>query len=345
TGTSSIQDTFYHSTDPGVEYINWTGSNHSQLFVLLFQDPEKYARYHMFKNEGAEYIAGLPEQRDLWLGRVSRQMSKAGRKTMLFSGEDISSPQFDAAAERMHGFFKERSDDVSAFGYARPPKGFIESSFQQNLRGGIVFDFADRKPRPNYRRRFEKIFRIFGPENVTIKEFSQARLWQGDVVKDFARHLGIAAPKETEIRTSNESLSLEATALLYVQRRFGKGFVSGFANALSANNRFVATLSGIGERRLAFSNEMVAPLLTVIEEDVAWMEDKLGHAFSDPKDLQDSAICSVEDLMEVALQCYDEVLETAGMSHSNAGPASLANLVAVIEAVREQSYAVQAPAR
>lgn len=337
TGTSSIQDTFYHSTNPKIAYVDWERSNHSSLFVLLFQDMRKFDKYHMFRNAGPEFIARLPKLRALWRDRVAKQVREATGKTVIFSAEDCSAPIFEAAAERMHRFFSEISPDICAVGYARDPGSFIQSAFQQNLRGGHLIDLERKGLRPNYRMRLEKFDRIFGRDHVIFKEFHPDTLIGGNAVTDFAATIGVDVPSGDEIRHANAALSLEATALLYVQRKFGRGMVAGFPQAEQANNQFVAKLARIGTGKFALSHAMLAPLLERIEEDVTWIEGRLGHAFTARDNGHSVAISTMDDLIDVALRSYEDL--AAFDPTVDGTPATFENLLAALERVRQVSYA------
>jgi hypothetical protein len=335
TGTSSIQDTYFRFQDPGFEYVDWNSGNHSGLFVLLFQDVAKLANYHGFAARGPEFIRDLPRLRAEWRKRLEEQIAAADGKTLLFSAEAISGPEFSQANHRLAAFFRDRCDRSDVIGYARPPAGFMASAFQQYLKGGEI----GKKPFPHYRARFEKIDAAFGRDNVTIRAFSRDRLIGGDVVRDFAETAGIAMPPEDRIVRSNESLSLEATALLYVQRKLGAGFVKGFEGAHQANNKFIASLAAIGTGKLAFSDAMMAPMLEDIAEDIAWMEARIGHPFSEVSASSPDAISSLDDLVDIALQNYDKVLDFLGENAAKeAGAATLENLVNALDALRERSY-------
>jgi len=339
TGSSSIQRTFAQLKHPDLEYIEWARSgNHSGLFVLLFEEADKVGEYHSFKSRGPDFQKTLPKLHRNWKHQVSKQLSKAGNKTVIFSAEGISGPRFDSSVERLHDFFASWSRDILIIGYARPPAGFMASAFQQRLKGGHNTNLSQSVVPPTYRMRFEKIDTTFGKDRVTIKEFSAGRLVQGDVVQDFAQEISVAALPEDRIIRTNESLSLEAVALLYVQRQLGQGFVSGYNLAHAANNAFISSLGKIGTRKFAFSSKMLVPILEKERDDIAWMEERLGHAFSDPGTDHKDAIDSLDDLVDIALGQFDAVQEVLGEKAVN-GPATTDNLVRALEVLREDCYA------
>lgn len=346
TGSSSIQQTFAPLKHPDLEYIDWDFSgNHSTLFVLLFQDADKLAEYHEFKARGPEFIRGLPALREDWRKRVSAQLAGAADKTVIFSGEDISNPSLENALPRLRDFFGEWSNDISVIGYARPPAGFMVSAFQQYLRGGTIANLSKGGASPQYRARFERIDQTFGRDIVRLREFSPDRMLNGDVVQDFAHEIGLGPLKEDQIIRANESRSLEAAALLYVQRKLGQGFVQGFDGAQVVNNTFIARLATIGTRKFAFSPQMLAPILEKERDDIAWMEDRLGHGFSGGSAAHKDAISSLDDLVDIALEQYDAVQELLGEKAAIEGPATPESLVRALERLREKCYAQVVDAR
>ena len=330
TGTSSIQDTFFRFQHPDFEYVDWQSVNHGSLFVLLFERNEKVADFRTFKMRGPDFARRIPEMRARWRGRLLKQLRQAHGKTLLFSAEVMSAIGFEAAHRNLRSFFEDRTEEIFIIGYARPPAGFMTSAFQQRLKRSC----QTRLQFPHYRNRFSQIDRVYGRDRVHIREFSRARLLNGDVVQDFAQATGIPLPPPDRIARFNESLSLEATALLYVQRSFGSGFLQGFNHAPRANNMFVNRLAGIGSSKLVFSNRLIAPALAEISEDIAWMEERLGHPFTRPEESTDG-IDSLDDLVEIALQNHEAVIELLGEDEISAARApTLENLVQALDALQ-----------
>lgn len=345
TGSSSIQHSFARLQHPSIEYVDWNASgNHSALFVLLFEDADKLAEYHLFKARGPEFIRDLPALREEWRARVSAQLAGTGDRTVVFSAEAISLRYLANATQRLHEFFADWSKDISVIGYVRPPAGFMASGFQQSLKGGDIAKLFEGGASPTYRARFAHIDRIFGPENVRLKEFSSDHLLNGDVVQDFAHEIGVGPLAEGQIIRANESLSLEAVALLYVQRKLGQGFVQGFDRAHAANNTFIARLASIGRRKFAFSPRIARPVLEREREDIAWMEERLGHPFSESGAAHPDAIDSLDGLVDIALGQFDAVQDLLGAEAVD-GPATTETLVRALDRLREQAYVKTAGAQ
>lgn len=339
TGSSSIQRTFGCIQHPDLEYINWDGRPDPVLFGLLFEQEDKVAQLPAFRARGKQFIETLPVLREKAVEDLVHRLSSAKGKTVVFSSELIAMPQFHAATHRMYEFFAQWSDDIQVVGYVRPPGGYAASSFQQMLKGGTVPSNMTNAIALHCRARFEGIDNIFGRERVKLKEFSAARLLDGDVVQDFAQEIGIGPLKPDQIVRANEGLNLEAVALLYVQRKMGQGFVDGFPDVFAANTQFISKLAVIGRRKFAFSRQMLAPVLENQAEDIGWMEERLGHRFSDMAATYPDAITSLDDLVSIALKEYEAVQEILGDAAAPDGPETLDSLVRSLETLRKHAYA------
>lgn len=232
TGSSSIQDYMGAQTDEEIVYARWASSNHCGLFVLLFQDPELIVNYHGFKARGAAFLATLPELRAKWRQSIIEDLERSRDKTFVFSAEDISWPQFQLARKNMHDFFRSWSDDITVVGYVRDPLSFAVSAFQQRLKGGMT-TFAPHTHWPEYEGRFAQMDELFGRDKVILRPYDRSQLHGGDVVADFAAILGTEFVPDRNAE-ANTSLSAEATALLFLQRNLGDGYVAGFPRRRSA---------------------------------------------------------------------------------------------------------------
>lgn len=339
TGSSSIQDHFFKTAYPGLRYARWNGSNHSGLFVLLFEDADRLAEYQGFRTRGPEFCARLPQMREDWRTSLAEDLTQAqaAGETLVFSAEDISGPRFHGAVGQMAAFFREWSEDITVLAYVRRPLSYAISAFQERLKGGTVETLEAEKLWPFYKARFARLDEVFGRDRVILKPYERNALTGGDVVRDFAAMIGaeMAAAPAAE---ANTSLSAEATALLFTQRRLGKGFVAGFDKAQAANNAFVAALRGIGAGKLTFSDSLWGPVLEKNRADLDWIEDRLGVPLRDTPTPDAIAISGEKDLFRLAAE-NQPALETALLRalHRDQRPA-LDKTVSTLELLRRLSY-------
>ncbi len=301
TGSSSIQQTLYDTEIAGLYYPKWPTGNHSGLVVLMFEDaPEEH---HGFKAQGITPDE-LADRRARWQTRLTKALESGEHDRVILSAERlVASPP--AALQRLKAFFEPYCDSFRVMAYVRPPVGYMTSAFQQRLKGDL-----DRIQLqwPAYRRSFEKLDQIFGRENVFLKPFYLRDMVGGDVVLDFAHETGLDLVPDQVARV-NEGLSLEAVALLFMQRRFGKGFVRGFPGAPRANQAFIDALARIGTGKLELAPALTDPVIEANRADLDWIEDRLGAPLRDSAPKGAHPIASQQDLVAVALDHLDALCD------------------------------------
>ncbi len=306
TGSSAIQDGLSRHEADDFHYLDWYSSNHCELFVYLFEAEADARTYHAIRARGPDFAARIPGIRAEWLARTAAQLDRCQGKTVLFSAEDISHPVMARALPAMKDFFSRWTDDIRVLAYVRSPMSFAQSAFQQMLKDGGARKFDPVLLWPRYRERFEPLDRVFGPENVTLRSYNAVAAAGLDIVQDFAAMAGIRGPVQPGGRV-NETLSAEAIALLYLQRRFGEGFVSGTLQAVAGNETFIATLASLPGRKLAFAPELWTGLPIDAAADVAWIEARMQTALRDPPQREACVIRSEQDLVTLAMAAADSV--------------------------------------
>jgi hypothetical protein len=303
TGTSSIQLNLVKLQPEGWLVPTEGSGNMSALMAMFFlNEPHKF---HGFKARGMT-PAKVQEMRDEKFAEFDRKTREAFEKgqTPICTAEVISSSPEDAV-ERLAQFYVDRGFSPRVVAYVRSPVAFMQSAFQQRLKGTTKHLTAENAPWPDYRDRFEKLDRIFGRENVTLKVFDPSTLHGGDVCLDFFQELGIEVDREKIVRV-NESMSLEACALLFAQRHLGQGFVQGFDTAQFSNNKFIATLTTVGKGKLRFKRAFLTRIMERHKADLEWMEERLNQRLWDvPEEDHPDAIGNAEDLLKVADKARD----------------------------------------
>ena len=151
TGSSSIQATLFgREGDRALRYLHAGAANGSGMLATAFM--ANPGRFHVNRKLGLDSETVAQRQQDL-LAALERQLDVPA-DLYLLSGESLSN--FRAPDLRnLVRWLSRRVDRVEAVGYIRPPRAFMESAFQQNVKSTEAhLDFAHLYP--DYRERFER---------------------------------------------------------------------------------------------------------------------------------------------------------------------------------------------
>lgn len=310
TGSTSIHESLFQNlSDPGFHYVNLGGANASLGIVTAFKATA--ARFHVHVKRGTSPEELLKLKRDA-VERLTSELRCAGARTALLCGEAISGLQetelrdlFDCLARHRHA--------IAAVGYVRRPKEYMESIFQQKVKGGMhKFHVSGLAPR--YQSLSRKFDVVLGRENVRLWLFDPKTFPRGCVVQDFCARLGIDFPPDGVIRV-NEGLSLPALSLLFAYRKFGPGFGVG-PNVLRENRRLANRVSRLPGPKLRLHSSLVVPVIEERREDIEWMEARLGVSLAEDLDAHDEgAIRSEEDLLKFSPETLQWLAEELGKEH------------------------------
>lgn len=296
TGSSSIQDTFSKISMEEIQYLSLGSYNHSGFLATLLSDnPENY-HSHARNARTTIQVQALKES---YTQQLHDALKKTKKSRILISAEYLSKPKGGKdELTYLKNLLLAYCKRIRVIGYVRPPVGYMQSSFQQRLKGGRTHTFDLHSGYPYYHKRFSIIDDVFGKDNVDLVAFRKDSLHNGDVVQDFANRIGVALSPEKIVRT-NESLSLEATALLYTFRRF-ESTSSGYKGFNKDNKILIEALATLKGQKLSFTESAVGSVLKNNQKDIDWMSERLGISILDEPSASDQAISSEEDLFKVA---------------------------------------------
>jgi len=283
TGSTAIQEVFGARGVAGVGHPGGPRTNLSDMVLLLFAEGALLEKFHTARLPHLSQRA-LMRKRARNEAKLASELSACRAPVFLFSAEDIAAPDFDTAAtRRMADFFRGFDRTIEVQAYVRAPVSFMQSAFQQRVKQGkreaAKLDASTLWP--CYRDRFEKFDTVFGRENVHLHPFDPKHFRDGDVVADFADRLGVALPEAPPTR-ANDGLSGEAMAIAWC--RLAGRLPADYPDAATAS-RFRATparaLSGFGKRKFAFAETFLAPTIAAQDDDLAWIEERLGQPLPD----------------------------------------------------------------
>jgi hypothetical protein len=272
TGSSSIQASLFRKPlGEGFHYVDFGVDNPTGPILNMFQAPELRYKHLVARGARLGYEAFLAE-RGPRRERLSAELSGARARTLIISAEGLTLLSESELAS-FRDYIGQYVGAIDAFAYVRRPKEFMESMFQQQVKGRLG-SLDLRKLYPVYRQRFEKFDWIFGVEHVHYRLFDAEGFPGGCVVQDFCGCVGVPLAKDQIVRV-NEGLSRNAVALLYVYRKYARAIGSD-RYTIGQDKLLVEELAKLRGPKLRFSWQVVEPVLKENESDLGWMEARLG---------------------------------------------------------------------
>lgn len=270
TGSSSIQSTLAETQAlPDLSYLMGRSANPGRELITAFEPEPERKRTNRKRALDGDTLAAQGKR---FLKKLDQQIEQAQGSDFVLSSEMICllSPE---GLQGLHDWLSPRFGEIRVLAYVREPVSYIESMYQQSLKGGRAgFDLARRYPA--YRERFAPIEAAFGRERVEYRLFASEHLQDGCVVRDFVSWTGRSLPAAEVVRI-NESLSLPAVGLLYHYRQHGPDFGQG-TEAVKANRALIAQLRQLPGPKFRLARSLVQPVIEAQAQDLAWMANRLG---------------------------------------------------------------------
>ena len=296
TGSTSIQNSFFN--------------NAGLLEHLLYPDFGTHSHNPLLSNLYGRKAAKAPSPEIAKRKKINAKTKlKTALDTNLEKNDDIliSAEVLSAfnikQLNKLYSLLSTYAKEIIAVGYIRSPKSYIESAFQETLKGGNIKRLDLTKRYPNYQERIQKFDLILGQENVFLWKFNPSAFPDGCVVRDFCQRLNINLPAESMVRV-NESLSLGAVSLLYAYSKF-KSKLKIIDDHRKSQKLFIKNVSDYQDgKKLHFASSLILPILEQHKLDLEWMEARLGESLAENIYLHDDqAIASESDLLKFDPAC------------------------------------------
>ena len=305
TGSTSIQLSLQNLDDDKFYYAKLGDrANHSSQILSAFTDDPELARGPRARYLGPAVLKHPRRQIFDWL---ESSIKGARDRTLIISGEGI---MFMSAAElgKFRAFLERHGCDTEVVAYVRTPCAYMSSVFQQIIKFRKVKRLNFKRMLPNYRARMSRLDSIFGRNNVKLIKFDPARFPDNDVVRDLCTRLGISACS-VKVHNYNTSMPLGLCKLI-----FQYNSVHEERNLPALNARAVKKLAGaftnLAPLKLQFTDELIAPVLESIADDVEWMEERLGEPLSEEISAAAAGpIGSLDDLLQTVEGARDTLLK------------------------------------
>ncbi|KPP86159.1 MAG: hypothetical protein HLUCCO07_04980 [Rhodobacteraceae bacterium HLUCCO07] len=296
TGTSSIQATLAAHRDllrsRDILYPASLPVNHTRFFKdAFYPGPESlpYNRQNMTR-------AALRERAKNDVAGIKEEVSATNPETVVFSGEDACflPPK---GIRNLKAFTDDlfSSSFCNIIVYVRHPVSRALSGIQQNVRGdGLTFEDAKaRHLRGGGKRNaaiIEDYATVFGADAITVRSFEAALEETGDIVTDFCVTAGIDTAGITPIR-QNDSIAAEIVHFLSWLYEGPRRSGEAPGQKLIKNRKTRVPISA-KERKLLFglkgakadflTAEDIDTLWSVVEDDMAFLEEHYGIAYRKP---------------------------------------------------------------
>ncbi len=272
TGTTSIQATFFANrarlAQEGLHYLD-AAVSHSRLIAAAFgESGEPTPRAAALRERLATFLASAPDGRFVISGEGMGRMAAARVRPML----EILRPLVGR---------------ITVVCFLRPPRGYLSSNLQQNIRGGMPLGELRKLGSPNYRGHVEKFLDCADLADTTLPLCDRASLVRGCSIATMLAICG--APPDLydrlELRQENSSLSKPAAALLLAMADAGlPRRRTEMAAEDSRMRRHAQRLAeAIPGPRFAVPPALIEAALNRPEAqaDMRWAEERMGRPFPD----------------------------------------------------------------
>lgn len=337
TGSTSIQNSLYRNpTLAGATYVDVGVPNASGALMQAF-----FGQWRLHASPLRPAIT--PEfrafRRQASRQQLTQELARGGPCRIL-SAEDacrLAVPEVQELIQLLRQHFK----DIDVIAYVRDAKGYMESIYQQLLKGGGVGQLNLEVLYPRYRFALKKFDQVFGRNHVTLVPFQPSVLAEGCVVRDFCQRMGVGIDPNTVVR-ANEGMSRNATALLVNYRRtigmgvdYGTTLDPALNAVLRVESRMVYDFLQVPGPKLRFAPELLADFWRVKHEDLDWISQRIGH---DVRALGSGSAEDIRcdtDILRLSPEALDWLAQRSGVPLP--ATAQAADLQPAFQALRQQA--------
>ena len=288
TGTSSLQKALFFKKgvllENNVNYFSHS-ENHNML-ATAFGRPKAKGSQNLIVTKGAG-----PDIKKALIREVKKNKSE----TFIISAEGLSNA-VPAGVKALHKALKPHFDHFKIVCYVREPFGYARSAAQQHIKAGSVSQKLIRNTLhrdqpgwgnvlPDYRRRLESYIKVFGKENMIVREFDIKKLKNQNIIDDFLveciNYKGSTAFFGSD--RTNVSLSVTLGHLLETLNSEMPIKVDGKMNA-DRSNALISRLIKFTETHKSddpyvLSNLNLDKFLGAVADDLDWLKAEFGISF------------------------------------------------------------------
>jgi hypothetical protein len=298
TGSTSIQHALDGASDGRLTFPDLGNPTHNMVLRSVFsirpQDLPEFRDAGLSPEELAEIVQ---------LRRRSLTVALSRGEDIILSAEAVLMQLGGREVRRMMTYLRKRFDRIVFLVYLRPLSSLVNSQFQQRVRYGLDSFVL---PPPRYGKLLSRVFALSGDTPAIIRTYDRALLRDGDIVRDFLHHTGLAVPVEGTV-AMNRGLSAEATAILY---GFNKHHAARHdpAGLREIRRDMAERMSDYGSRRFGFSAAILEAHLRAHAEELDWVKQTTGLDLGGLRGIVEAPVTCEGDLLDMAAAGGDAFL-------------------------------------
>lgn len=285
TGSTSIQKTLFHNRELLSRYGIEIFAKKNDLFApndLPAVLDEKYYLEPLMSIRGIHHDKkSIRSHRKNVINRLEKLIKNNKEKKIVISSETLSSIS-KRSVKKLHKRLQKLDGagelSIKIICYIRDPLGWINSSFQQEIKArGRTIDNPIDLVVP-YKFYLKKYMDEFGKANVDVRVFDVRRFRNGSIFSDFLDAIGAVGVPSADIEELrfNESVTLEAANLISVYNRkhpLYDGLEMSRTRALGFQNAF----NDISGRKFNISTKLQREILKKNRDQLKWLFEAIGR--------------------------------------------------------------------
>jgi hypothetical protein len=273
TGSTAIQLALNSYQDDSTRYASFSDQNHSQPMTTIFaKNPNKYGYWKDWNFTEKE----IEVEKKIYKTQLQGDLNNTSFQRLIISGEDISILQDDEKNEMLN-FFKLHNWNCKILCFVRDPIQWVAAAANTSIRLG-------RNPKNltfNPKQKILQFIDNLGIQNINVFDYSNLVINNINLIDFVSKFLNI---KLKTNKIVNESMSLEATAIIYKLNNTPIDFL-GYSDRMLVRREIVNRTISFFALNKGFKKP--DPLIFIgllqkksVEENCKWLKNLFGIEYS-----------------------------------------------------------------
>lgn len=298
TGSTSIQNFLFElNLNPDYKYSSLGQPNHSGFIYSLFSDNPKEYHYNLAHKRSDLQVKHFNNETQC---KLTQEFTHGDYSKVILSGEDVFHLSCDEL-RKMYNFISPFFERIVVVAYVRPPRSFMSSAFQQIVKMHSLSSFSLDDIYHPYEN-FKNFDHVFGRENVWLRLFHPSFLKNSDIVTDFLNYIGLLdSNSKINLTRENQSLSLEATSLLYLYNFvFKNTSLKNIDNVAYIN--LTELVQNYGNTSFLLNRRLVKKFLNTKKSEIDYISNRMSLNILQYDSTQEGGVSSHDEIIQIALK-------------------------------------------